>query len=239
MVVLSFAFCSLRNSFWSIGPSHNSYSLLDQNEWGYVWLPSDIGPGSDMTSTKGCSFSHFIYVSRGNNTKNVWCRKLGERRWRPITTEGLHHTVNEGGALCLAPPFPPFTTDWYALYLLVGGRQRAFYGIPASRIFTSEEGGGQSSEIEPLPFNLAIRPNPLNSKAIISFFLPEPEKLSLTIYDLSGRMVKNLFSGELPGGNHSFLWNRTDENGKEALPGIYFLLLKTRETQVVEKIIIR
>ncbi len=157
-----------------------------------------------MTSTKGASYSHCVFVTKGGGERHSSYRFLGSSNWGNITRRGLGHNVDYGGALTLGPSLPEFPTGYFALYLLVGGGERAFYAIPDSRIFTTLEGGGQVSDITSSPFELAIYPNLLTSKTTISFSLAKDEMLSLTLYDAMGRMVKNIFSGKLPSGNHSF-----------------------------------
>ncbi|NIN69479.1 MAG: T9SS type A sorting domain-containing protein, partial [Anaerolineae bacterium] len=62
----------------------------------------------------------------------------------------------------------------------------------------------------------------------ISFTLPERTYVTLTIYNVAGKKVKTLVSGEMDGGTHIVRWNGTDENGSRVASGIYFYRLKTQ-----------
>jgi flagellar hook assembly protein FlgD len=48
----------------------------------------------------------------------------------------------------------------------------------------------------------------------------------LEIYDLTGRLVRTLLSGEVAAGNHSVLWDGRNERGTSVGSGVYFYRLK-------------
>jgi endonuclease/exonuclease/phosphatase family metal-dependent hydrolase len=66
------------------------------------------------------------------------------------------------------------------------------------------------------------RPNPLTAGATFAFDLPAPARVDLAIYDLSGRRVATLASGELVAGRHVEFWNARDTRGGRVPAGIYF-----------------
>ena len=59
----------------------------------------------------------------------------------------------------------------------------------------------------PEDFNLASYPNPFNPATTISFELPRPEQVSLSVYDIQGRLVAELANGVLGSGRHSFAFD--------------------------------
>ena len=65
-----------------------------------------------------------------------------------------------------------------------------------------------------------IIPNPVSKCTSISFSLLQSENISFTIYDIAGKLVKNLFNGHLSPGEHQINWCVNDEVAKA---GIYFL----------------
>ena len=82
----------------------------------------------------------------------------------------------------------------------------------------------------PLPTSLALRqnyPNPFNPATTIPFDLPERTRLSLSIYDLRGREIAQLFSGEMPPGSHAVVWQGQDGQGRTMSSGIYIARLST------------
>ncbi|HEU4930159.1 MAG TPA: choice-of-anchor D domain-containing protein, partial [Candidatus Krumholzibacteria bacterium] len=60
----------------------------------------------------------------------------------------------------------------------------------------------------PTKFELyANRPNPFNPTTTIAYDLPRGVQVSLTIYDVHGREVRQLVNGTQPAGNHSIVWD--------------------------------
>ncbi|MCP4726438.1 MAG: T9SS type A sorting domain-containing protein, partial [bacterium] len=70
-------------------------------------------------------------------------------------------------------------------------------------------------------------PNPFNPSTNIDFTIPSPSYVSLKIYNTRGQLVKSLISKQLPSGDHSVIWNGTNEAGTRVGTGIYFCTFKT------------
>ena len=64
----------------------------------------------------------------------------------------------------------------------------------------------------PVDFLHAVRPSPFNARATIRFNLAQSEQAKLTIYDLSGRRVRQLVDGALEAGEHSLVWDARDDD---------------------------
>ncbi len=50
-------------------------------------------------------------------------------------------------------------------------------------------------------------PNPFNPSTTISFAIPQASRVSLSVYDVLGRLVKNLFQGVKTAGRYEIAWN--------------------------------
>ncbi len=70
-------------------------------------------------------------------------------------------------------------------------------------------------------------PNPFNPNTTIEYVLAKRTTVSINIYDIQGRFVKNIENGEKVAGSHSIIWNGNDENGNLVSSGVYFYHLKT------------
>src|SRR5262249_10211861 len=57
--------------------------------------------------------------------------------------------------------------------------------------------------------------------------LPLPLNAEIGVYDLSGRKVRALRSGALPGGETIVSWDRRNGDGRAVASGVYFARLKT------------
>ena len=71
---------------------------------------------------------------------------------------------------------------------------------------------------------LHIFPNPVSQSTVISFSINQSENISVNIYDITGRFIKNLYDGSLNPGNHQIEWTVTSES--EIDDGVYFLNIK-------------
>ena len=94
--------------------------------------------------------------------------------------------------------------------------------VPLSKSLTFVPEGAK-----PLGFTLHQNyPNPFNPSTTISFSASQRGSAMLEIYDLTGRLVRTLLSGEVAAGNHSVLWDGRNERGTSVGSGVYFYRLK-------------
>ncbi len=69
---------------------------------------------------------------------------------------------------------------------------------------------------------LGNSPNPFNPRTDISFELPAPGPVILEIFDVTGRRVRRLISGDrYAAGSHQVAWDGNDDSGKAQSSGIY------------------
>ena len=72
-----------------------------------------------------------------------------------------------------------------------------------------------------------IYPNPFNPATTISFCLPTKGAVNVAIYDVQGKLIKQLINGQKPQGNCRAAWNGTDDRGRRAASGIYLCKIIT------------
>ena len=82
-------------------------------------------------------------------------------------------------------------------------------------------------------------PNPFNSSTFIEFTLPEPDNVSLAVYDITGRKVKDILNAHLSAGPHSEKWDGTDNDGNAVSSGVYFLRLSAGGNVQVMKAVLQ
>jgi hypothetical protein len=78
-----------------------------------------------------------------------------------------------------------------------------------------------------------IYPNPFNSITTIEFELPEDSIVSMTIYDISGRIIEELVNGNLNAGYNQVLWNADNRSS-----GIYFVRLHAGSYNKTSKLVL-
>ncbi|MCK5050248.1 MAG: T9SS type A sorting domain-containing protein [Candidatus Cloacimonetes bacterium] len=82
-------------------------------------------------------------------------------------------------------------------------------------------------------------PNPFNPETTISFSVVQTSSLvNLDIYNLKGQKIKTLVNEILSAGNHSYIWNGTDEKGKSVASGVYLYKMKTGNYVLTKKMIL-
>ena len=103
---------------------------------------------------------------------------------------------------------------------------RAEICVPQS----GQEKGGAGPDGLSLPGKYALLanyPNPFNPSTTLQFELPQGDKVSLIVYDLTGREIRSLISSELPAGRHRVVWNGRDGRGHGVATGVYFYRIIT------------
>ena len=73
---------------------------------------------------------------------------------------------------------------------------------------------------------LGVYPNPaFAGTAHILFRIPPTTAVDVSIYDVTGKLVKKIAAGTFPGGVRTANWDGRDESGKPASAGIYLVRL--------------
>lgn len=71
-------------------------------------------------------------------------------------------------------------------------------------------------------------PNPFNPETTIRYELPGDSKVTLKIFDITGRLVTELESGYRQAGSHAVSWNGRDHENMPVASGIYFYKLDAK-----------
>jgi hypothetical protein len=83
-----------------------------------------------------------------------------------------------------------------------------------------------------LPFELLQNyPNPFNKSTTINFSLNYEQNIKIQIFDITGRLVQEIFAQSLPAGSYKLIWNAENLSS-----GIYFIQLKSENQSVVKPI---
>jgi hypothetical protein len=92
---------------------------------------------------------------------------------------------------------------------------------------------------EGFPLRLAQNaPNPFVGQTAIKFSVPGKMNVKLSVYDISGRLVRTVSDGELDAGEYSYSWDGKDNFSRNASPGIYFLRMSTPERSIQKKMVL-
>lgn len=87
---------------------------------------------------------------------------------------------------------------------------------------------------------LTVYPNPANSEFTIEFDIPQQRHLTISLFDLYGRLVKTVYNGTSTPGKHSSKVKLTDQSGMAIPEGLYILRMETNTGQITsQKIMVR
>jgi hypothetical protein len=81
-------------------------------------------------------------------------------------------------------------------------------------------------------------PNTFNPSTSIVFGLSSPALVTLSIYDVSGRLVRTLVDGPRSAGMHKQLWDGRDAGGRAVASGVYFYRLRAGSFTDTKKLVL-
>jgi len=108
--------------------------------------------------------------------------------------------------------------------------------------FKGTQGGVMEASIKetvPKKFKISkIMPVPLCEEAVIEIGVPKKSYINLTLYDVTGRFVKNVFSGEKEPGYHTIRFDAKDDRGRRLSQGVYFLRMEASDFKENQKLVL-
>ena len=99
---------------------------------------------------------------------------------------------------------------------------------------------GISENIHSVPLSDRIvnsYPNPFNSSTTITLNYTEGGEVNIGIYDITGRLVKELETINKEGGEIRAAWDAKDNSGKEVSSGVYFARVSTPQAVKIKKLL--
>jgi hypothetical protein len=90
-------------------------------------------------------------------------------------------------------------------------------------------------EVTALAAELKVYPNPFADKITIEFTLPTSTNGSITLYNLQGQIMKELFVGKIKGNEKNVF--EVNTSALNLIKGVYLLRLVTEKETLFQKII--
>ncbi len=95
------------------------------------------------------------------------------------------------------------------------------------------------NEVIPTSFTLHQNyPNPFNPVTTLRYELPEQSHVTIVIFDMLGRTVRQLINTTQEAGYKSIIWNATNDYGKLASAGVYLYQIKAGEFVQTKKMVL-
>lgn len=100
------------------------------------------------------------------------------------------------------------------------------------------DSNGQTQSPLASMFGLNNYPNPFNPNTNIGFIAPEAGDLKLSIFNIRGQRVKELYSGSISKGYHSIAWDGVDDRGVDVSSGVYFVRIEANGRSEAHKMML-
>ena len=214
---------------WTLWVSDNAGADTGTlNEWCMNFSyaePVPVGAGA-MTASAGSEGVTLIweYEPALVDGFHVYRRAEGESIVR-LTADPLNNAEGRIEYLDVPQGFAPGTNLYYSYALVVDGAETE-RGAEVEVVFSGT----------PTRFTMhRSYPNPFNPMTTVKFELPKPGHAKLTVYDLSGRLVRTLVDENLPASVHQRQWDGTDDHGRRVASGTYYFRLVSDGHTAVQK----
>ena len=196
-------------------PSYADIKIVGQQDGDIFFMKFDRFfkyDGTDFlvydTANSPIPFGTEFYNIRKDSSDNIWLASNhgvfkfdGDSEWKNFT------------------PYNSPLADMVVKDVFIDAEQNIWMANFHSGIYVLTEDVSTSTISTTIPSQLSasIYPNPFSTTATISFDLEKRENVQLEIIDLTGRVVKNIFSGKKSEGNHQI-----EINLPQLTQGIYF-----------------
>jgi len=78
-------------------------------------------------------------------------------------------------------------------------------------------------------------PNPFNDQTTIPIVLTRPSEVKLNIFDLQGKLVRNLYGGKMVQGLNELFWDGRDNTSNRVSAGVYYYQITVDTTNIKVK----
>jgi len=104
---------------------------------------------------------------------------------------------------------------------------------------TSEVGIEETQSSIPQLFGLSVKPTiTLSSLVVCDYDIKREGMVSLKIYDITGKLVKELLNRNIEPGNWTIRWDGTNQDGEKIRSGHYFVMLESGKLSRTEKVVV-
>jgi hypothetical protein len=158
------------------------------------------------------------------------------------TTLGRTSAHGGGAAGAQAGPFvlggtagqPDAGAFAVGLYALVGGFWSGGFALVGVGDPPPPAPVGSPLEFRVLP----VTPNPAAARASVRFDLPDEAPVRIGVFDIQGRLVRNVFEGRLPAGSHERSWDALGADGRRVSGGIYLVRLESAGRRAMRRLVL-
>ena len=85
---------------------------------------------------------------------------------------------------------------------------------------------------------LTMRPNPFNPSTTVFYSMPTAGEVTVSVYDIKGRLVQTLVNTSKPAGDYSVTWNGLNSQGQAVASGVYFMRMDAPGVGITRKAVL-
>ena len=223
----------------------NDFHLERQNDLDYTYRSqylTDISIyGEEPVSIYG---NHYINNFKGNAGDNMFLGSFGDDII--YGEEGIDRAIYAGDRdeYVVIPPHATDDSSYHIIDLEPGRdgtdhlfdiEEVEFNGV----IFDISELLGLN--VDQVPDNFALHkpyPNPFNPKTRIAFSVAQQGKVKLSVFDMSGRLIRTLKNAPMGVGNYEAEWDAKDNDGNKVSTGVYLIHFASGSYTSTQKVLL-
>ena len=219
--------------FALVGDGQNTFCSykIGSNVW------TDTEPQTQLPQNNGSSICSgyngknlYTIFGESENIEKHWKYRLAHTNWDD--QDVLPDTLGPGASITCDASVDD-------AYLVIGGDRDGFY-IDESPDDDSIEPWGRNVQSQSTS-EISSKPRIITfpDKVVIHYSTNEANIVKIQIFDLTGKKVKSLFSGNVEKGDHQIIWNKADNSNCQVASGIYFITIEQGNKPDRLKVIIR
>ncbi|MFB6306239.1 MAG: FlgD immunoglobulin-like domain containing protein [Flavobacteriales bacterium] len=82
-------------------------------------------------------------------------------------------------------------------------------------------------------------PNPFDSRTTISYQIPVEQNITLAVYDINGKLIKNLVHERKTKGSYNVTWNGKDASENKVSNGVYIYKFSSKRFTKTKRALFR
>jgi hypothetical protein len=185
-------------------------------------------------------YDYFVKVASYRETGSNWAQALSVNG---LTARSVQFAANRIDTVWIKIPPEAYRRDRKVVFVLknVQGDYVTSLGLMLyQRDPLRGKGGPQSGGLagQPAQEMFAVCPNPTKGEVQVEYSLMSPGKVSLSVFDITGRLIREIVDGRMPAGVYRAAWDGRDQAGRLSGSGVYFLRLSTSERTKTKRVVV-
>ncbi len=175
----------------------------------------------------------WITSSERDNLGFIIDRKTDDTHWLQIASYKTHTELTGQGTT--SSPSQYIYTDKNA-----SAGMNYIYRLTEASITGTINIIGTTSVNETVPVSTQLftaYPNPFNPTTTLKYNLAKDNHITMTVYDVLGRQIKQLINQKQPAGEYSVQWNGSTDSGQLTPSGTYLIQMNTGNTTHSQKVL--